>query len=278
LKIAARLIFNMTMMVAMTLSSGCFNHESKGGNNDRPSGPNSKNKVNWDTVPSDYHPEVQENEFRTGGFKAIHVDAFSFKDDVEVLYGDKVPNGSVFVRAFTVWKETELWQPTSNWRTLRARPNGSSLDLKSEGSYSCYTEVVNGDIQTLAGGCFVRLEIWLPQGAEIEVYNLGQLISKRFFPMETSTMMTQLEQSIDSDAKFSIIDTYLASYLELNKKPSITTQQLKPIIQSFSFDKDKHKALRLLHSFVTDRQNLSTLIDELFTYFEREEARRTVGL
>ena len=43
-------------------------------------------------------------------------------------------------------------------------------------------------------------------------------------------------------------------------------------------EEDMLQALKLLQSFVSDRENLRKMIEDRFRYFEREEALLIVGL
>lgn len=255
-----------------SLLVGCGGSSGGNGENNPANKAQPKNRVNWSAVPSEYNPSVEDTEFRTDGFEKIHMDAFGFNDDVEVVYSKDIPAGLGYLRIFKVWKKQ------ASWGDLRPQPNGKTLDLKSDGNYQCSIQVRNGQITQLEGGCYVRLQVLLPVGSEVEVYNVGQLITKRFIPINTEDFLEQLNDATWAAAKFVVIENFLASYSELNKRPSLTAQELGIVVDEFNWKEEKFKALGRLHSVVSDRENLGKMIEDKFSDFERDEARRIVGL
>lgn len=261
------------LIAAITACGGSSG--SSGGNtgNEAANKPQPKNRVNWSAVPSEFNPRVEDVEFRTNGFEKINVDAFGFKDDVEVVYSNEVQAGYGYLRLFKVWKEQ------ASWGDLRPRPNGTTLDLKNYGSYQCSIRVTNGQIVDLKGGCYVRVQVFMPQGAEVEVYNVGQLITKRFIPISTRDFLEQLDDATWADDKFAVIENFLASYnWASDKLPSITANQLGIVVSEFSWKEEKFKALERLYRIVSDRENLGKMIEDRFSHFDREDARKIVGL
>ena len=208
----------------------------------------SQNRINWSKVSSEFNPSVEEIGFQTSGFEKLSINAFGFDEDVEIVYLPDLQTETGYVRIFKVWKEFASWGDT------QARARGTSLDVSSYGSYQCSIRITNGKITALKGGCYVRLQIFLPIGSELEVYNVGQLISKRFVPMDTETFIDQIEDAIRSDDKFVVV------------------------IDEFIRSEDRFRALRRLHPFVSDRENLNAMIESEFSFFEREEAKKIVGL
>jgi hypothetical protein len=259
-----------TFLVACGGSSGGSSDGDGGNNTANKTQP--KNRVNWSAVSSEFNPRVEDVEFRTDGYEKINVDAFGFKDDVEVVYSNEVPPGYGYLRLYKVWKEQ------ASWGDLRPRPNGTTLNLKNYGSYQCSIRITNGQIVELKGGCYVRLQVFMAPGAEIEVYNVGQLITKRFIPISTDEFLEQLDDATWADDKFAAIENFLASYIGMSKKPTLTAHQLGIVVSEFNWKEEKYKSLTRLHTVVSDRENLGKMIDDRFGHFEREEARRIVGL
>ncbi len=265
-------IYSLIVLICAVLAGCGGGSGSSGGNKDN--GENTPQKtsyVNWETVPSNFHPSTDDISFRTDGIEKINVDAFGFDEDVEVIYSQNIPANEGALRIFKVWNKQ------ASWGDLRPRPNGKNLDLKNYGSYQCSISVQNGQIVALEGGCYVKLQIFLPVGAEIEVYNIGQLITKKYIPMKNETFLEAIHDATWADDKFVVIENYLASYTG-SKKPSLTSYELGKVIHEFMKSEEKFKALRRLHAVVSDRQNLGTMIETEFNYFDREEARRIVGL
>jgi hypothetical protein len=231
------------------------------------------NRLNWAGVPSKFHPKTEDIDFRTDGVERIYVDAFGFEGDVELVYLRDLPANTGYLRLYTVWDESVTWGD------LRPRPSGKNLELKNYGVYQCSIRVTNGQIVALKGGCYVRLQVFLPQGAELEVYNVGQLISKRFIPMDTETFLKAIEDATWDEDKLPVIEEFLRSYKNTMKKPKLTSKQLGTVIDDFNRSEAQLTALRRLHLFVSDRENLASMIDDEFPFQdENKKARKIVGL
>lgn len=152
------------------LISGC------GGNPDgQGSGPKkpkqNSNRVNWSSIPTDFNPSITEDEFRTDGIENIHLQLLSFNRDVEVVYTADLLPGEAVLRVYKVWNKTP------SWGGFFSSIQGKSLTLNHRGEYDCSIKIENGEIRDLSGGCYVRFQLVLPLGAEINVYNSGTLIA-----------------------------------------------------------------------------------------------------
>lgn len=264
----------LIILSSITFLAGCGGSSSGSADDDnnQRNKPTPTNRVNWSTVPTEYNPKTEDVEFRTSGYEKINIDAFGFKDDVEVIYTNEVPAASGFLRLFKVYKDS------ASWGSLQPRSNGTTLDLKSYGTYKCSIRITNGQITDLQGGCYVRLQVFLPVGSEIEVYNVGELITKRFIPISAEDFLKQLDNTNRAADKFAVIESFLESYNGMNKKPSLTAKQLGIVVDEFFYKEEKFKVLQRLHSIVSDRENLGKMIEDEFNYFDRDEARRIVGL
>lgn len=260
-------------LMALAFLAGCDSGGggSKDGNNANGK-PSVKNRINWSSIPSKYNPSIEDVEFRVDGYEKINVNVFGFDDDVEVVYSKDLPADAGFLRIYRVWAKS------ASWGSVNERPNGTTLDLIGSGSYSCSIATSNREIVQLEGGCYVRIQVFMPAGAEIEVYNVNKLMTKRFFAIKTDVMLEQLDRASRDEDKFAVIETYLASYRGLKKKPEMQAVQLGDVVSEFPFSEGKFKALRLLHATVVDRENLSKMIEDRFSYFDRAEARRIVGI
>lgn len=262
-------MFVFTVSLLVNACGGSSSSDSKGDNGNNPQ---AQNRVNWSTVPAEFNPRIEDVEFSTTGFNKLNVDVFGFNDDVEVIYSNEISQGRGYLRLFKVWKEQ------ANWGSLRPNPRGSILELRNFGTYQCSIQIRNGQITELNGGCYVRIQIYLPVGSEIEVYNVGQLITKRFIPVSTDEFLEQIDDASWAEDKFAVIESFLASYSSTSRSPSLTADQLGIVISEFSWTEEKLKALGRLHTFVSDRENLGRMIDAKFSYFDREKARGVVGL
>ncbi len=116
----------------------------------------------------------------------------------------------------------------------------------------------------------------MPPDAQIEVYNHGSLITHRFIPVDNASLLENLRSAHDDDERQKTIDDYLTSYQQLGKKPSLTCAELGETEHEFPFTEGKLMALRKLNAAISDRQNLESMIENEFTYFDQNEARQVV--
>lgn len=176
--------FQALLILSILFVVGCAPTEqaSDGGAGGAGSGGSQKptsNRINWDAIPQYYNPSIQDVQFYTENFKKVYVDYFGFKEDAEVIYSEQVPLGTGFIRSYSVWTGS------ASWGALSTHSQNHRLNLKRVGNYKCTIQTENGRITVLQGGCYIRLQIILPKGSEIEVYNANQKISK-----ESSTIAT----------------------------------------------------------------------------------------
>lgn len=265
-KLGSALFLTVAMLAGCGGGSG-----GSDGNSDQPNKPVPANRLDWSAVPSEYNPHIDETEFTTDGFEKVKINLFGHNDDAEVVYSKDVPADTGYLRLYKVAKGS--W----SWPRLEAVSSGATLNLKNTGSYQCSIQIANRHITSLEGGCFVRLQVLLPVGSEIEVYNDGELITKRFIPISNEDFLEEIKKAW-SEQKLAVIENFLASYKGLKIKPSLTAYELGVVIGEFPFSENKFKALRRLHSFVSDRENLEKMIESKFNYFDREEAKSIVGI
>ena len=74
------------------------------------------------------------------------------------------------------------------------------------------------------------------------------------------------------------LNDFISSYNGMSKAPQLTSNQLGIVVDGFSWKEDQFEALRKLHTYVTDRENLRAMIDKEISSFDRDEARRICGL
>jgi hypothetical protein len=262
------LVTSALVLSGCTISTGSGDGDGGGGREK----PAPAQRLNWAAVPADFHPETKDISFQTEGFAKINIATFDSSRDVEIVYSPTVTAGSSFLRVFSVWSKS------ASFGTLGSSPSGATLTIQSTGTYQCLIQIRNRQITRLEGGCYVRQQLFLPVGSEIEVYNGGRLLSKRFIAMTVETFLQQLDDAISTSDKMKVVDDFLGSYSSLGKTAKLAAAQLGKALREFAFQNEKLTALRRLHSFVSDRENLGQMIDTEFGTFDREEARRTVGL
>ena len=256
------------MAVACTVTVG---DDKKDGGGNPPAKPN-PHRVDWSTVPADYHPKIDETSFQINGASRIEIDTFGSDKDFEVVYSSSVVANTGTMRVFSVWYDSARWGST------QTQSAGDTLKISSTGVYECSIKIENARITALKGACNVRTEVVLPSGAQVEVYNLGKLASKRIFPMKTEQLLKNVDDAIRKEDKLQAIDDYLKSHAETGKTPSLTAKDLGTVIKEFSFKDEKFEALRRLQAYVADRSSLRAMIEDSFGHFDREEARRICGV
>lgn len=231
-----------------------------------------KNSLEWTSVPEKYNPIIEIEEFSTHGVETIEFSLFGAHRDSRVIYSNNLSIGQGTLRLYKVsYGKTYV-------SSLQLRDKGSILNFQHLGQYRCTIKIENSQITNLDGSCYVRIEVVLPLNAEIEVYNSGKLISKRFKAMSNELFIDALNDASFADDKFAVIDDFLSSYIAVNKTPSFSADQLEDVLSEFMRSKNQFEALRKLHSFVFDRENLGKTIDNAFSYYDRDEARKIVGI
>lgn len=256
----------------LTLSA-CSNSSDSNNNNGGNTG--SSNRVHWDSIPSEFSPRKESFDLRLQDIQKIKMDLFGFNGDVQFQYSDKMPTDAASIELFTVAKEATYSLSGLN---TQADTTTKTLILNKYGSYACSIKIHNRQITELKGACYIRVLLTLPRGSEIEIYNVGQLISRRFIAMDNKTFLNDLDRAPFKEEKSAVIDAYLESYRVTSKTPVLSANELGRAIEEFSFSDEKFTALRKLHAFVVDRENLGKMIEDKFTYFDREKARQIVGL
>jgi hypothetical protein len=260
----------MTSVFLMGCGESSDDKGSKGGDG----GANQKNvnRIDWSSIGSEYNPKIIVHQFSTKDVKQIKTNLFGFNKDVELVFSKKMAKETVGLNIFTVFKES------ASWGSINSSYSGSILEINNYGSYQCSISTTNRKITSLKGGCYIRLQIVLPVGEKIEVYNVGNLLSKRYFAMTNAEFLNNYFDAFNNDERFLAISNFLNSYKSLKLKPKILAQDLEKVIDGFTFKEEKFKALKLLHKYVTDRENLSKMIENEFNYFDQDEAKKIVGL
>ncbi len=253
---------------ALTACGGGSDNNSKTGDQGKPV---PANRVNWDAVPPNYNPRVDDTGFSLNGAERVEVNMSGFNSDVEVVYAD-LPAGTGLLKVYRVFKDS------ASWGSLQPQLSGTTLNLKTYGTYECSISIRNGAITDLKGGCYVRVQIYLPNNAQVEVYNVGQLLTKRFVPVTTEIFLTNLRRATWAEQKFAVISDYVSSYANVGGRPAMTSAQLKTALREFNHSDEKLKALTQLQAAVTDRENLKAVLDFEFSFRDREEARRITGV
>lgn len=260
------------LLGALTITACSSDNDDK--KSDNPSDPGVQ-RVHWDSIPSEYSPRKESFNLQLQSTQKIQMDLFGFTNDVQIHYSDSLPADAGSIDLFTVSKDSKHSLSGLN---IDEDLSTKSLKLNRYGSYECSIRIRNGKIAELKGACYIRVLLTLPKNAEIEVYNVGKLITKRFIAIDNGTFLKDLDRASFQEDKEAVIESYLESYRATGKTPVLTSGELAKAIQEFTRTEGKFIALRKLHAYVTDRENLGQMIEDEFSYFDRDEAKRIVGL
>jgi hypothetical protein len=264
------LISTLFLVLALGLL-GCSGQAEKSTSDDI-NNPQAQSRVIWERVPPEFNPRVEDVQFQTTQIEKLNINVFNFDRDFEIVYSRNLEPGQGFLRLFRVWSQS------SSWGDLTPRKNGKILELRASGSYNCSINVRNGQITSLKGGCYVRAQVHLPVDAKIEVYNVGQLKSKKFFPLSNLEFFQLIKQSFNKKERFLAIEDFLNSYVGTDRQASLSVKELTEVMRYFTTDKDRLEALRQLHRTVMDRDGLKSMVLSEISVFDREEALDIITL
>ncbi len=88
-------------------------------------------------------------------------------------------------------------------------------------------------------------------------------------PEELQSLLQSMRDEAFADQKLEILRTFL-----LTRKPSITVEQVASIMDVFTFDNDKVKAVRLMYPYIQDKENGYKLVNKLTFSDEKDELMR----
>jgi hypothetical protein len=256
------------LSVATLSLAACGNHSS-----DEASGGGNPRAIDWAKVPSKFNPNILTDKVDIGGAERVQLDLFGFNDDVRVIYTNTSDQSTAMLSRYIVYYESGTFGSTQSLR------NGKTVQVTNYGTYQCQIKTHNGEIESLKGGCYVRVELTLPMGAPVEVYNMGRLLTRRFYAMDNATLLQNVEHGSFGADKLKAIDQFLASYAETGKSAMLNSIELGQVVHQFAFKEDKLNALTKLRGAVHDRENLEmVVVEKEFTYFEQNDARAVLGL
>ncbi len=255
------------LATALTTACSKSSDETKG-----QGGAGKANALDWSQVSSEFNPSTDVIEFEMQGAPKLDVSLFGGEKDVNLFYVDDLQPNTGRIKIYKVWKKQ------ASWGQVNTRVSNETLSVTNTGSYQCSINIKNGRIQDLEGGCYVRIDISMPRGSQVEVYSAGRLISQRFMAMSNQALIRGVDNAAWKDQKFAVIDSYLDSYRAVGRSPALNAKELGQVVGEFSWKEEKYTALRKLQAYVYDRENLLKMIEDNFNYFDQAEARRICGL
>ncbi len=234
--------------------------------------------VDWNQVPANLNPEIDTIDFNSSYLERFQINYFGFSEDVRVIYKNNDPMNAP-ANGFGSIKIYRVYQNKMRQDRYSFSQRNKDVTLSGSGIYNCKIQVQNALITQLDGSCVVRIDVYLPEGSELEVYDAKKILTKQFLPMPIEVFIKQFKNATWDADKHKVIDQYLASFqVSRTKKPSLLSVQLAMILRDFMLSEDKFIALRKLHLHISDRNNLRDVINNEFKFYEREEAFRIVGL
>jgi hypothetical protein len=229
------------------------------------------NTILWENVSADYNPQVSQNDMDVKDVEKIVVNVPSAADKVNVIYSATLPADTSVIKVYTISKDSVT---SSGLR--RGRLN-NTIEM-SDRTQSCNLKAEEGRIKYLKGYCYARIDVYLREGSQVEVYSGSKIITDHFHTISLVELMNRMQESSDDAARLENVADFASSYTETSQRAQIYTSDLTAILRKFQATAPKMQVLRLLHTYVTDRNQLENMIETEFEYFDRAEARKIVGL
>src|SRR6476469_3109041 len=141
------------------------------GSGSKKSDDNNPNGILWDSIPAEFNPHVEQIEADLQGLQAIKMNLFGFNQDVRVQYSKTLEQNKFVLQLFTVSKDAR-----TSLSCAEMREDGTTLQINKYGSYECSIQTRNREVKSVKGACYIKVLLTLPAGAEVEVYNIGQIL------------------------------------------------------------------------------------------------------
>ncbi len=262
-----KLLNLVVLLLSLFVFTACSDSDDNSGN-----AAAQANWVNWDTVPAHFNPQIDQRNIVLGAAQRMRLNLFSFDDDVRVIYSSEQLVGRATLKIYKVYDQS------ASWGSLSTDQKNNAIEINNYGSYACSITVKNGAITMLEGGCYVRVEVVLAVGAEVEVYNQDTLLTQRFIPMLNSEFIQAMNNQSWIEGKIKVIDEYLYSYQVTKKTPYLVAVELEELLKDAAFTDDKFALLGRLHQLVMDRESLRPVIQNVFNTFDQAKAYQMVGI
>lgn len=251
---------------------GCAENVNLSGNQDAGGPSKQSNEVDWNKIPERYNPSTEDYRFVVTDVKRLFVSPIGFGIPIKLIYSESTKNPNGYLRLYKVWAKS------AKWGYFDSDYESGKISITRYGEYSCSISVENGEISALEGGCYLKVEIYLPLNSKVEVYSSGNRISDQFYAMTAEELIDVLDDRINDSGRTLAVDDFVASNKKFNEQRSITSRQLGTVLNKFISIDSKLDSLSKMHGFISDRNNLSSMIDSEFSYSDRPKARKIVGI
>ena len=239
------------------------------------SNPNASNRsLNYAQAAEDFSLEEDAFGFRTTGYDYIRM-SISLNDnydDFKIIYDQ--PEGEGFIEITSVVNGSSSENLEIKYRDER------EIVLSASGwsQYYCSISISNDVITDVDGKCALKVRVYLPVGARIEVYNNDGLKSKRFFGMKQEDLKAYFNSQRSDEDRIKALGTYIKSFSSVGSILDLKGETLEYVLRKLNFPDVKMKAFRILHRYMGDRVELKKIVDSVFSYFDRKDAYRIAGL
>ena len=165
------------------------------------------NTILWENVSAEYNPQVSQNDMDVKDVSKIVVTVPSAADKINVIYSATLPADTAVVKVYTISKDSLT---SSGLR--RGRIN-NTIEM-ADRTESCKMKAEDGRIKYLKGYCYARIDVYLREGATIEVYSGSKIITNHFQTISLAELMTRLQECHDDSTRLENVAAFAASYSE----------------------------------------------------------------
>ena len=269
LNLKLRTFMKNSVMLLLLLAMACSKSDGS------KSSPDAKSRtINYAQAAEDFSLEEDAFGFRTPGHDYIRmsVPLNDNYDDFKVVYDQ--PQGEGFIEI------TSVVNGSSSENLEIQYSDNREIVLISSGwsQYYCSISISNDVITDVDGKCALKVRVHLPAGARIEIYNNGELKSKRFFGMKEEDFKEYFNSQRSDEDRIKALGSYIKSFSHVGSVLDLEGEVLEYVLRKMNFPDDKMKAFRILHRYISDRVELKKIVDSVFSYFDRQDAYRIAGL
>jgi len=258
-----------------TLSCGSTSnsHGTPAPNNENQTIAETNDQLDFGKIPKEFNPESEVFAVAELRANKIKVRLPAAHDGLVLKYVDQMKKDAIVFRQYRVWKDS------ASFLSIGPKIEGVTLEIAGTGTYTCSMRVQNNQLTELNGGCYVRYELELAKGAELEVYYGDKLLTKRFVPISVEEFLSALKKEGFGKNGLTIIDEFVSSYVNVSKVPALLCFELEEVLEVFDLStENKLEALKRLHQYVSNKADLGKTLDGAFPFSsQREKARQITG-
>ena len=191
------------------------------------------NSLVWSKIPAKFNPEVTTFDLGLEGVKKVDLDLFSFQDDVKITYDDTLEATQAKIEIY--WVRSKEAEANTWLNTLSAEAQNGTLRIRKSGGgfvsmYACSKKVKNNQLISLAGACYIKIVLKMPKNAQVEIYNVGRLISKQFFVLSDSEVLEKINNGHNLKEIQSLLANYVRSHQNLKQAGTLPLSTIDKII------------------------------------------------